>query len=133
VRLQTAANADLRFKGQTAFALDMPGNQESSLGLILVEQTFGTEELSARAPCLQELESEPTLTMHAGEAKRLNLDDGDLVSIQTESGKLEARLKTAENMATGVVVIPRHRRLSWQIFEAGSVSISRDQIKKVRD
>jgi len=131
LRFQSAANADLRFKGQNAFAIDTSGTRDGGLKLTLVEQTFGTEELSAYASCLAELESEPTLTMHTGEAKRLTLVDGDLVSIQTESGKLEARLKTAENMATGVVVIPRHRRLSWQIFEAGSISIKRDQIKKV--
>jgi hypothetical protein len=34
-------------------------------------------------------------------------------------------------MATGVLVVPRHHQISWQIFEAGVFSISRDQIKKV--
>jgi NADH-quinone oxidoreductase subunit G len=131
VRLQSAANTDLRFKGQHAFAIDEAGARDSGLELILVDWTFGTEELSAYSSCLRELGPEPTVIMHTSEAKSLNLVGGDLVSIQTQSGKLEAKLKTAKNMAAGVLVIPRHRKLSWQIFETGSVSIGRDQIKKV--
>jgi len=34
-------------------------------------------------------------------------------------------------MAASVLVIPRHRKLAWQIFETGITSIGRDQIKKV--
>ncbi len=131
VRLKSAANTDLRFKGQHAFTIDEAGARDSGLELILVDWTFGTEELSAYSSCLRELGPEPTVIMHTSEAKSLNLVGGDLVSIQTQSGKLEAKLKTAKNMAAGVLVIPRHRKLSWQIFETGSVSIGRDQIKKV--
>jgi len=34
-------------------------------------------------------------------------------------------------MAAGVLVVPRHRKLSWQIFKTSMSSISREQIKKV--
>jgi NADH-quinone oxidoreductase subunit G len=61
----------------------------------------------------------------------LDLIDGDQVSIQTKSGNLEARLKIVENMAVGVLVVPRHRKISWQIFKTGETSIGRDQIQKV--
>jgi NADH-quinone oxidoreductase subunit G len=57
--------------------------------------------------------------------------DGDSVSIQTESGSLEAKLKVVENMAAGVIVVPRHGKISWQIFETGMIRIDREQIKKV--
>ncbi len=93
--------------------------------------TFGTEELSAHSECLRELEPEPAVIMHTSEAHSLDLSAGDPVSIQTESGNLEAKLKVVENMAAGVLVVPRHRKISWQIFETGMISIGRDQIKKV--
>jgi NADH-quinone oxidoreductase subunit G len=95
--------------------------------------TFGTEALSAISACLQELESEPTVCMHTSEAKRLGLADGDSILIQAESGRLETRLSVVSNMAAGVLVVPRHRKLFWQIFKAGMSSIGREQIKKLEN
>ena len=70
------------------------------------------------------------VTIHTSDAESLDLGDGNRVVIETENGSLEVDLRVEENMAPGVLVIPRHRKLSWQIFETGSVSIGRDQIKK---
>ncbi len=131
VRLQSAANADLRFKGQNPFAIDKSGNQESGLELILVDRTFGTEELSAYASCLQELESEPCATMHTNDAKAFQLNDGDRIAIEADSGKLELKLRVADNMAAGILLIPRHRKLNWQILGTGKVVIGKDRINKV--
>ena len=69
--------------------------------------------------------------MHTRDAKTFKLNAGDRVAIETDSGKLELALRVADNMATGILLVPRHHRLEWQIFGTGSVSISRDQIKKV--
>ena len=69
--------------------------------------------------------------MHPREAQSLDLVDAALISIKTENGRLEAQLKVVENMAPGVLVIPRHRKLAWQIFETGAMSIGYEQIKKV--
>ena len=96
-----------------------------------MDWTFGTEELSAYAACLGELEPEPCATMHTSDAQNYKLNDGDRIVIKTEKGSLEVNLRVVENMAPGVLVIPRHRLLAWQIFEPGSVSISRGQLKKV--
>jgi NADH-quinone oxidoreductase subunit G len=131
VRLQSAANADLRFKGDYASPFDKTKLQDDHLEVILVDWTFGTEELSAYTSCLWELEPEPCATMHTSDAESLDLSDGNRVVIETENGSLEVNLRVAENMATGVLVIPRHRILAWQIFETGSTSIGREQIKKV--
>jgi NADH-quinone oxidoreductase subunit G len=130
IRLNSGAKTDLRFA--TDFSGQSERHPESSgrLQLIFSELTFGTEALSAHSECLQELEPEPAVFMHTSEAESLNLVDGDAVSIQSENGRLEAQLKVFENMAPGVLVIPRHRKLTWQIFETGMSSIERDQIKK---
>ena len=129
--LQSATNTDLRFSGQNAFAIDKAGAPDSSLELILVDWTFGTEELSAYSSCLWELEPEPCATMHVTDANNLKLSDGDWIEIETDSGKLELILRVADNMASGVLVIPRHRKLSWQIFKTGRIMIRKDSIRKV--
>jgi len=69
--------------------------------------------------------------MHTSDAESLDLSEGNRIVIETENGKLELILRVADNMAAGVLLVPRHCKLSWQIFETGSVSIGRDQIKKV--
>jgi NADH-quinone oxidoreductase subunit G len=131
LRLNSRAKTDLRFTTDFSGQPEDHQRKPENLQLVLTELTFGTEVLSGRSECLRELETEPAVIMHTGEAHRLNLTDGDSVSIQTESGKFEAKLKVVENMAVGVLVVPRHRKISWQIFEAGSSSIGRDQVKKV--
>jgi NADH-quinone oxidoreductase subunit G len=131
IRLEFAAKPDLRFTTDELRPFEKPAEQGESLELILVDWTFGTEELSSLSPCLQELEFDPAVFLHVSEAERLNLTDGNRVAIETENGSLEANLRVAENMAPGVLVIPRHRILAWQIFETGMITIGREQIKKV--
>jgi NADH-quinone oxidoreductase subunit G len=131
VRLQSVANADLRFKGQNAFAIDKSGTQDSGLELILVEQTFGTEELSAYASCLQELEPDPCATMHTRDADAFQMQNGDRIEIETDSGSLEIVLRVTDNMATGILLVPRHHKLEWQIFGTGRIRLSKENISKV--
>jgi NADH-quinone oxidoreductase subunit G len=131
LRLNTDAKTDLRF---TTDFTSRPEEHEGSAGnlkIILTDLTFGTEVLSARSECLREMEPEPAVIMHTSDAHSLDLVNGDSVFIQTESGNLEAKLKVVENMAAGVLIVPRHRNISWQIFETGMIRIGREQIKKV--
>jgi NADH-quinone oxidoreductase subunit G len=130
VRLQSAADTDLRFKGQHAFGIDKTGAPDSSLELILVDWTFGTEELCAYSACLWELEPEPCATMHTSDARVFNLNDGYRIEIETDSGKLELILRVADNMAAGVFLVPRHRKLDWQMMGAGRIRIGKDRIRK---
>jgi NADH-quinone oxidoreductase subunit G len=131
IRLEFATKSDLRFTADEPWSFKKSGAQDKSMELILVDWTFGTEALSAHSECLWELEREPAVFMHTSEAQNLDLIDGEQVSIQTESGNLEAKLKAVENMAAGVLIVPRHRKISWQIFATGMTSIGREQIKKV--
>jgi NADH-quinone oxidoreductase subunit G len=130
-RLNTGAKTDLRFT--TVFS-SRPEENEGNTGnlkIILTDLTFGSEVLSAHSGCLRELEPEPTVMMHISEAHSLDLVNGDSVCIQTKRGNFEVKLKVVENMAAGVLVVPRHHKLSWQIFKTGVLRISRDQIQKV--
>jgi NADH-quinone oxidoreductase subunit G len=122
-------------KTESAFASDQAGRNQPSTGdasildLVFTDLTFGSEELSRRSECLFELEPEPVILLHTRDAAKMNLADENPVSIQTESGSMTARLKVIENMAPGVLIVPRHRKLAWQIFAPGTTGITRDQIK----
>jgi NADH-quinone oxidoreductase subunit G len=131
IRLELAAEPDLRFTTDELRPFEKPAEQGESLELILVDWTFGTEELSALSACLRELEPEPCLIMHTKDATDMGLIDGERVIIQADNGNLEIKLRVVGNMAAGVLVIPRHRKLPWQIFETGMIRIGREQIKKV--
>jgi len=130
-RLNSAVKTDLRFTAE--FSSQHQENQggAGNLALILTDLTFGAEVLSAHSECLRELEPEPAVMMHIREANSLDLVDGDSVTIQTESGNFTAKLEVVENMATGVLVVPRHRKISWQVFATDVSSIGREQIQKV--
>ena len=130
VRFRAASNPDLHFKGQNAFAIDTNSPGNGSLDLILVDWTFGTEELSALSDCLQQLEPEPCATLHIHDADALELSHGDRIIIETDNGSLGLPLRVKENMAPGTLVIPRHRRINWQIFEPGRTAVDKDRIKR---
>ena len=98
--------------------------------LLLVDQTFGTEELASYSAYIQKVEEEPCLTLHHGLAAGLGLAAGDQVVLQLSGGEVTVRLKTAHNMAPGVAILPRHRRLEWQKTPDGPVWLPPENIKK---
>jgi len=106
-------------------------HSDGQLEVMAVERIFGTEELSAYSACLTELASTPGIFINAMDARQLNLTDGDLVSIELNSGAVEARLQVAANMAAGTLVIPRHKDLDWQKMGTGQTWVPKDQIRKL--
>jgi NADH-quinone oxidoreductase subunit G len=104
--------------------------EDGQLEVFVVERTFGTEELSVYSACLQELACTPGIFMHSSDAKQLNLADGDPVSVELPSGTLEAQLNVVDNVAPGILIIPRHPDLNWQKLVIGQKTIRKDQIRK---
>ena len=102
------------------------------LELLLVDWTFGTEELSSYSKHIQQVEKAPCLFMHPKDAAKAGLSDGDRVTLHLDGGggPLETNVSIAENMATGVMILPRHRQLSWQRLKTFPVRIPFDRIKK---
>jgi NADH-quinone oxidoreductase subunit G len=103
---------------------------DGRLELLLVDWTFGTEELSRHSPHLQQAEKPPCLVMHSGDAAHLELASGDRIALDLPGGKLEVELTVAENMAPGVLVLPRHRMLTWNRVKGLPTFLSGQQIKK---
>ena len=98
--------------------------------LLLVEQTFGTEELSIYSRFTRDAEKPPWLTMNTRDANRLGLTHGDRVSLQVNGGSLEVVLRLSETMAAGVMVLPRHHGIPWQVFEAPRVMVPIEHIMR---
>ncbi|MBW1982090.1 MAG: NADH-quinone oxidoreductase subunit NuoG [Deltaproteobacteria bacterium] len=106
------------------------GSGSSQLEILTVDRIFGTEELSIYSPALQQLEEQPCLFIHADDAAQRGLTDGERVIVQLESGTLEADLSVRSDMARGVLLLPRHRLLSWQQLGVGVVRVPMEKVKK---
>lgn len=101
------------------------------LELLLVESTFGTEELAGYAKFIQQVEEPPRLLMHPEAAARLGLEAGDQVALGLPGGELRVALQTAENMAPGVMVLPRHRQLNWRLAPDYQIKVAYGDLVKV--
>jgi len=105
--------------------------RDSQLELLVVDWTFGTEELSTYSRFIQQVEKEPCLFMSPKDASMIGVKDGERISLPLDKGRLEMTLGIVENIATGVIVMPKHRQLAWQKIEKWPVKIAVDQIKNV--
>ena len=130
IRIVSTENKDPRFVFDWSLEKDVIDSPDDEFELVMVDWTFGTEELSSLSPCLQELEREPCLVMHVEDARKLGVSDGDFVEITSDGGSLQVMACLAGNMARGILLLPRHPRLSWQIFRDIKIKIKSDQIKK---
>jgi len=101
------------------------------LELRLVDLTFGTEELASYSRFIQQVEKTPCLFMQARDASRLGLQDKDKVRISLDGGSLDIESAVVENMASGIIFLPRHRQLNWRIFKELPAKIPVDAIRKI--
>ena len=108
---------------------DVPDDR---LELLPVDWTFGTEELASYAPVLREAEAEPVLCLHPRDAAPSGLADGDRAAVHLPKGSVAVTVRLAENMAPGVAVLPRHRRLDWRKLAGTRVYLSPHLIAKVQ-
>jgi NADH-quinone oxidoreductase subunit G len=124
------AATDERFGLDLAAALNDDRAADGRLRLVIVDWTFGTEELSSYSPCLETVVSPPVLFMHGEDAESLGLADGEPVVLTTETGSVTVALHVVDNMRAGVLILPRHRRLDWQQLGSGPIRIAADRIRK---
>jgi len=126
----SAADPYAPFTGMDSTAEDAP---DDGFTMVTTEATFGTEELSRHAACLEENESSPVLYIHDADARAMGFSDGDRIQLTLASGSLEVILVVKHNMAKGVLVLPRHHRTDWQKVGREPLWISREQINKTSD
>ncbi|NLI33211.1 MAG: hypothetical protein GX422_10615 [Deltaproteobacteria bacterium] len=101
-----------------------------ALELLLTDWTFGTEELSSCSEALQRVEKEPCAFMHMEDAMRVGCNSGDRIVIDLEGGKVHVALSTADRMAKGVLILPRHRRVDWRNIPEAPCYVPFDRIRK---
>jgi NADH-quinone oxidoreductase subunit G len=131
IRMSSIEKPSPRFSLDWLNELERKQNLDDSLELVLVSCTFSTEELSQDSPPLMKLEKEPSVFVHVDDAVRLGLSDSDRVTILLDRGALEVSVSVKENMAPGLIVMPRHRLLEWQKIETLPKFISYEDVKKV--
>jgi NADH-quinone oxidoreductase subunit G len=103
--------------------------RDSRLELLVVDWTFGTEELSTYSKFIQQVEKEPCLLMGTKDASTIGVKDNERITLPLDRGRLEMKLRIAD-MAPGVIVMPKHRQLDWQKIENWPVKVDLDQIRK---
>ena len=121
VRLLPAARPERDFAAPPAPpAAPAPDQVE----LLLVDWTFGTEELASYSPLMREAETAPVLLIHPDDAGKLGLGDGNRANLHLPKGSLAVTVKLAAALAPGVVVLPRHRQLDWRKLAETPVYLS---------
>jgi NADH-quinone oxidoreductase subunit G len=100
--------------------------------LLLVDWTFGTEELASYSPLMQEVETAPVLLIHPDDAGKFDLGDGNRADLHLPKGSLTVTVKLAAALAPGVVVLPRHRQLDWRKLAETPVYLSANRIDRVQ-
>jgi NADH-quinone oxidoreductase chain G len=103
------------------------------LELLLVDRTFGTEELAAYSSHIRQAEEPPRLLMSPGDAARFGFNSGARVSLRLPGGELEVELEVAPGLAAGVLALPRHRRLNWRLAPDYQIMLAEQDLVKVAE
>jgi NADH-quinone oxidoreductase subunit G len=69
--------------------------------------------------------------MHPEDAKRLHLSDGGKVALQTDGEDVVFELSLASNMASGLIIVPRHRQMAWRKLKPWPVIVPDDRIRSI--
>ena len=90
---------------------------ESDFEILTVASLFGDEILSSYSPCLKEFE-EKTVWLSAGDAEDLGISHGDEIVLDLPLAPLQLKAGLSDQMASGILVIPRQHDLFWQQFKS---------------
>jgi NADH-quinone oxidoreductase subunit G len=131
IRLNLAASWEAPRPSAATSDAEKSARSEENLELILVDWNSGTEELSSLSPHLENIGKSPCLFIQADAAARWGLKDGDRVLLTLEGGTLEVDLCVKENMAKGVLILPRHRRLGWRKMKSSPALVAASQIERL--
>jgi NADH-quinone oxidoreductase subunit G len=97
--------------------------------LLLVDWTFGTEALSLSSPPLAQIAPQPVALLHSKTAEGLGFGSHERVTITTNQGQLSLVWRSDDRMAPGVIVVPRHHLLEWQVLGGTRLELSPGQIR----
>ncbi len=109
---------------------DMAASAPDALTLLLVDWTFGTEGLSSSSAALAEVTPPPVAKVHPETAVDLGLEEGGGITIAMDAGReLSLAWQGDGRMAKGLIVIPRHHELAWQVLGGTRMVLKAEQIQ----
>ena len=129
VRLLPEASPERNFTASFEPPAALPPD---TVELLLVDWTFGTEELAGYSDILRQAETTPVLSMHPHDAEKSGLLDGNRAAIHLPQGALEVAVQLSAAMAPGVVVLPRHRQLDWRKLLKTPIYLTSQDLDKVQ-
>jgi formate dehydrogenase major subunit len=62
--------------------------------------------MTRRATVLDALEPEPWVSINRRDALKLSLEEGDMMSLETRRGNIQAKIRISENSPVGTVFMP---------------------------
>ncbi len=127
-RLIPEVTAPEALSQHTAFQEQRP--PAGHLELLLVDWTFGTEELSSYSSHIRQAEKAPCLVMHLEDAANMGLANDDKATLHLDGGQLEVNVRVSSAMARGTLVLPRHHRLDWQKVRQYPIFLDPGQITR---
>ena len=133
IRLNSGQGTGPRIESDRPVAPQSDFKPDGDLELITVDWTFGTEELSVRSPYLRQIEKEPCLFLSRKDAAQLGISDGDRMAIRSEAGTIDVHAAVVENMAPGILVLPRHHGIDWQHLKALKITLNKNQILRMNE
>jgi len=107
------------------------GLTDKCLELLVIDRTFGSDELSAYSPYIHQSEEIPYLLMNSEDCAEKGLSHGDDVVLNLPGGPLKITVHTAHNMARGVIAIPRSEKIGWRKITEWPVILPPDAIEKL--
>jgi len=133
IRLSPGQGIGTRIQRDRTVAPQWDFKPDNDLDLITVDWTFGTEELSVRSPYLRQMEKDPCLFLSKKDAAQLGISDGDKMVIRSDAGNIDVHAAVVDNMASGILVLPRHHRLDWQHLKALKMTLNKKQILGINE
>ncbi len=118
---------------KAAAPLTVDSDPQQGVMLLLVDRTFGTEILSSCSSAVMARSGQPQAVVHPGQAAALALRAGDHIRIDGKNASLTLPVAIDARMANGVIVIPRHTALAWQVMGATRMTLSDDRIRVIEN
>jgi NADH-quinone oxidoreductase subunit G len=105
---------------------------QEEMEILLVEKIYGTEELSTYSEPIRKMETTPQLWIQTEDAERFGLKSKDTLRLLLGSEEVSIEICVIENMAPGVIILPRHRQLEWQKPDRLSAKTLIENIMKMK-
>jgi anaerobic selenocysteine-containing dehydrogenase len=67
------------------------------------------------------------------DAARLGIFDGDRIAIRSDPGTIDVHAAVVKNMASGILVLPRHHGIDWQHLKALKITLNKNQILRMNE